>query len=113
MNATKIAALINATHAAYFGLRVVDETAEEGDQIAPSRVWVDGEVTDDVLDGASAIHIDAEHGSLEENIAEALARTGIYCGQYILVIAGNAMSYGEDDGEIIIRDAECLACWTR
>jgi len=91
MNATKIAEIINANQSAYFGLRVVDEPAEIGEQLAPSFVWVDGEITENELNGTCAIKIDAENGDIDENIAEALNRAGIYYGKHILVIAGNAM----------------------
>lgn len=65
-----------------------------------SHVWVDGEETDDELDGVCAI-------SLSFPGWEHLA--SMYCGAHVALIAGDVAGYGDDAGEIILSDAEVIA----
>ena len=80
----------------YIGVRVQENEFVKGEILNNSFVWVDGEMTDEELDGICAVKLeDAELASG-------------YFGDHIAIIGGNSMEYGQDLGEIIIRDAEVL-----
>lgn len=79
----------------YYGLRMHDGETSIGEILPNSFVWIDGDWTEEELDGTCAV-------DLRNQKAEQLCST--YFGNAI-VIAGNSASYGEDDGEIIICDA--------
>ena len=85
------------------GVRVVDadQAPADGEVLEPSYVWVDGERTDEQLDGTCA---------LSTRAAAALARK--YAGR-VVVVVGSEQSpmWGEDEGEMILRDAVALAAW--
>lgn len=78
------------------GVRVQENEFTEGEILDNSFVWIDGEMTDEELDGTCAVKLeDAE-----------LAKG--YFGEHVAIIVGESFTYGEDLGEIIIRDAEVL-----
>lgn len=80
----------------YIGIRVSEKAFSKGEILDNSFVWVDGEITDEELDGTCAIMLsDAE-----------LANS--YFGDHVAIIGSDSMSYGQDLGEIILRDAEVL-----
>ena len=80
----------------YIGVRVQENEFVKGEILDNSFVWVDGEITDKELDGTCAVKLeDAE-----------LAKG--YFGDHVAIIGGDYMEYGQDLGEIIIRDAEVL-----
>ena len=54
------------------------------------------------LEGTCAIKVD------EDSIARSLESVKIYSGNHLYLIAGNAVKYGYDEDEIIIKDAEVL-----
>lgn len=87
---------------AYIGIRVQEETygLKVGDKVIHnSRVWVDGEETEEELDGVSATMYSAMDHTDNE-----------YMGRYILILGDNKMSgYGEDEGEIILSYPTVLA----
>jgi hypothetical protein len=94
-----------------YGLRVLphDDAADVGDTLAPSFVWIDGEQTDEQLNGTSSVGCDAD------TVARALAiieRNG-YSGSRIALIVGDRAESGEDEGERVIRDAQVLAIISR
>lgn len=99
------AEIIAADEYEYYGVRWVDEADKVavGDIAPVSRVWVDGEPTDDVFDGACAVHV-RQSGDL----AAILAGGVVYMGRPIL-LGSMEMTYGDDNGEIIMRDARVLA----
>lgn len=80
----------------YCAVRVCPEMVEAGQVLQPSFVWVDGDITDEQLDGTCGIDIDS-HPACG------------YMGECIAVIAGNEVSWGEDVGEIIIKNAEVIS----
>lgn len=80
----------------YIGIRVSDNEFEEGEILDNSFVWVDGEITDEELDGTCAIMLK------DANLANA------YHGSHVAIIGSDSMEYGQDLGEIILRDAEVL-----
>lgn len=76
------------------GVRVQENEFAEGGILDNSFVWIDGEMTDEELDGTCAVKLeDAE-----------LAKG--YFGDHVAIIVGDSYSYGQDLGEIIIRNAE-------
>lgn len=85
----------------YAGIRVQEETygLSVGDTVTHnSKVWIDGDETDEELDGVCAMNInalDAIHGA--------------YFGRCVLILGSNSADYGEDAGEIIMQDAKVLA----
>ncbi|MDO4275860.1 MAG: hypothetical protein Q4D16_19505 [Eubacteriales bacterium] len=80
----------------FIGVRVQENEFVQGEILDYSYIWVDGECTSEELDGTCAIRLE-----------DAELANGYY-GQHIAIIAGNYGEYGQDLGEIIIRDAEVL-----
>lgn len=75
------------------GIRVQEVPFELGEMSHRSHVCVDGEETEEELDGVCAQDV------------ETLGRyQNQYYGNHIAIVAGNEYSYGEDPGELIIRD---------
>lgn len=76
----------------YVGVRVQEQEFEVGEINHLSHIWDNGDDTGVELDGICACKID---------------RLGVnnYFGDHVAIICGNDAEYGEDDGEIIIRDA--------
>lgn len=80
----------------YIGVRVQDNEFTEGEILDSSFVWVDGEMTDEELGGTCAVKLE-----------DAELANG-YFGEHVAIIGSNSMEYGQDLGEIILRDAEVL-----
>lgn len=101
-----------------FGLRCLtvyrDDVAAPivGDILPASSVWIDGNPTDDDLGGTSAIQIWSESGN-DITLDRAAKMLGDYWGRYVVVIGGEQGQYGQDDGEIIVRNATVLAVFDR
>lgn len=57
------------------------------------------------LDGACAVKFDPDD---ENSIRAALETVKMYSGKNLYIIAGDLAEYGNDDGEIIIREAEVV-----
>lgn len=105
MKAQEIIDIMNENGYAYYGIRVDDNVNYKvGDYTANSRVWVDGEVTEEELDGTSCVGF-----QYEDEIESALEIANSYFGNCVYVIAGNDMEYGEDSGEYVIKDAVVIA----
>ena len=77
-----------------------DYNIKPGEYCRPSQRWEDGECTDEVLDGTSAIDARMLLGYKG-------APTSYY-GDRILVITGSDQVRGEDDCEVVINDAIVL-----
>lgn len=84
-----------------FGIRIQEQPFELRAIDHNSMVWVDGEETDEELDGVCAIDLNAPEA------AESLNGNG-YFGSHIALIASNSYEYGFDAGEVILKDAEVL-----
>jgi len=86
---------------AYIGIRVQEEAygAKVGEAVDHcSKVWIDGDETDEELDGVCAMN------------ASQLGCVGCeYFGNVVLVLGADRVDYGEDAGEIIMQDATILA----
>lgn len=86
----------------YIGVRTQDEAFEaEGQPVEhESKIWVDGEETDEALGGLCVTHwaspMIAAHC---EDAGDAQ-----YIGAHLAIIVGDHATYGEDEGEIIITD---------
>lgn len=78
------------------GIRVQDSEFVEGQILDNSFVWVDGEPTDEELDGTCALTL--EDADLIQD----------YFGEHVAIIGGDFGEYGQDEGELIIKDAEVL-----
>ena len=99
--------LIESSDEEYFGIRAADELLPIG-SIAPcSHRWDDGEWTDDMLTGASAIAVSQD---LSE-ISEALQMLRTYGGDYIYLLGSTFAEGGEDVGEIVMKNAVVLGRW--
>ena len=79
-------------------IRVQDVPFSIGPMDHCSHVWVDGEETEDLLDGICA-----------QDIATIDQYHNNYFGSHIALVAGNDYTYGEDYGEVIISDAVVIA----
>lgn len=120
-DAREILAFIQEGEYEVYGLRVMTIVADEdeargapavGSILANSRVWDDGEMTEEELDGTCAYHMprDAEEVHEIENAIERFQREGYY-GKYVVLIGGFYYEGGEDYNEVVIRDAKVLAVW--
>lgn len=79
----------------FVGVRVQEQDFELGTIEHLSHVWDNGDDTGVELDGICVCSLD---------------RMGVnnYFGDHVAIICGNEAEYGEDDGELIIRDAEVV-----
>lgn len=112
----------------YFGLRADDMEYQIGDICNNSHQLFQDPIFDDFgsllypavddpenpyygyydageLDGTCAIKFDPED---ESSIMNALETMKMYSGMNLYIIAGDSVEYGNDDGEIIIREAEVI-----
>jgi len=85
----------------YIGVRVIGKEydnydSEIGDIVPCSYNWSDGEQTEERLDGTSCISIDAQLPNSDYKG---------YLGNRIWIIGGYEMDKGQDEGEMIIKDA--------
>ena len=80
----------------YIGIRVSENEFTKGEILDNSFVWIDGEMTEEELDGTCAIMLK------DANLANS------YFGDHVAIIGSDSMEYGQDLGEIILRDAEVL-----
>lgn len=80
----------------YIGVRVQENEFKVGEILDNSFVWVDGEMTDEELDGTCAVKLE------DAQLANS------YFGNHVAIIGSDSMEYGQDLGEIILRDAEVL-----
>lgn len=77
-------------------IRVQEVPFELGEMDHQSSVWVDGDETDEQLDGISTLSVKYAQNA------------EFYFGDHLAIVAGNEYSYGQDAGEVIIRDPVVL-----
>jgi hypothetical protein len=79
----------------FVGVRVQEQEFELGTIEHLSHLWDNGDDTSVEFDGICVCSLD---------------RLGAnnYFGNHVAIICGNEAEYGEDDGELIIRDAEVV-----
>jgi hypothetical protein len=89
----------------YIGIRCEDGVSYNvGDHANESRVWIDGEATEDTVGGTSCIGINRS-----DDVDAAMDMIANYFGDRLYLVAGDSFEYGEDEGEYIIRDAVVVA----
>lgn len=97
-----------------FGIRVMDSEIQEGgrlavgDEVPASYRWDDGDWTEDRLSGASTILVRSA-----SDIPRAVRAASDYWGDQLTLIAGESREIGQDEGEIIIRNAIVIASVNR
>lgn len=100
-----------------FGLRIVrdEEPIKAGTLLDHSRSWWDDVEARGDLPGTCAIKIDwnGNPDYLAEAAESALNLVSHYFGDQLLLITGDGFMTGEDNGEVIYRDAEVIASWNR
>ena len=85
----------------YYGLRKAtehDEEIMERGYLDCSFDWIDGEQTDEELNGTCAVSVN-EYCNLEERLEQVKKD---YCGTTILLIADKYCEYGNDENEVIL-----------
>lgn len=124
MNKAEIANIILKGEYTIYGLRHLtsDESYEIGEELRNSYDW-DYENDQSTyntnepveLPGACAIHIHAEYMDEVEEVMDeidrALRASSIYGGDRIALIAGDYYEYGNDEDEVIIRNADFLGLY--
>jgi len=103
----KFAAIIEAAEFDHYGVRAHRSSAVIGKTLGNSKVWVDGEATDEELNGISTIKVKST-ADLDKAIGTLQA---MYCwdNETIVLVGGFTGSWGEDAGEFVIEDNICLA----
>lgn len=97
----------------HIGIRFADEEYKMGDDVENSHNWVDGNWTEEELNGASAVNV-AEAWSyddlneLKETAIERLNEAARYPYDHAYLVAGTSNDYGEDVNESVIRNAEVI-----
>ena len=82
----------------YIGIRVQEDEFSLGELDHNSRVWVDGEITEEELCGVCALDI----RKFDETVKNC------YFGDHMALIASDSAMMGGDDYEIIIENAEVI-----
>lgn len=98
------------------GLRGMDEPAEIGEVLPPSRVWADNEPTEHLLNGTSAVRVILhERGADDPDAAvdAAIRLAAAYPYEHWVVIGSTHYSYGEDEGEVVMVDPVVVAALPR
>ena len=88
-----------------------DYDIQPGEYCRPSYRWEDGECTDEVLDGTSAIDarmLSTRPIGLRRMLLGYRGAPTSYYGDRVLVITGSDQVRGEDDCEVVINDAIVL-----
>lgn len=104
---TNFRTIIEAGEFEHYGVRAHRADAIVGSSLGNSRIWIDGECTDDELRGVSTLKVTAEN---VDAMIDALADAGyVFGGAKVVLVGGYEGQWGEDEGEFIIRDNVCLA----
>lgn len=83
------------------GIRIQEQPFELGELDHVSHIWVDGEDTGEELNGISVVNINS-------SVANDMFCGRGYFGDHIALIGGDLDEYGEDSGEVILKNAEVL-----
>ena len=103
----KFATILEAAEYEHFGVRAHRTDATVGVSLGNSKVWIDGVVTDDELNGISTIKVKTTTDL--EAVVSRLQREYCWSDERIVLVGGNTGEWGEDAGEYIISDNVCLA----
>lgn len=115
MNVQTIKNIIEQEEYAKYGLRgmmnnpITNERViiSIGDIVDNSYEWEDGEPTQEELNGTSAVEVTAD---TIDNAMELVDAYTWNCSQ-VALIASEYSEYGNDESEIIMKDAIVLAVW--
>lgn len=88
---------------AVVAIRTQEVAFDLGEISHNSKVWDNGDETDEELDGISATNINSR--MVKMHSSEYDSHSGYYYGKHMAIIIGNRYEMGEDDGEVIIQDA--------
>lgn len=88
----------------YVAVRTQEESFALGEIEHRSNVWVDGDETEEELDGLSATSV--KSASVKMHASDHGA--AYYFGENVAIVCGNECEYGEDEGELIIEDPVCV-----
>lgn len=128
MTAAEIKRICEESDFSYFGIRADDMEYQIGDICNNSHQLFQDPIFDDFgnllypavedpespyygyydageLDGTCAVKFNPDS---EEDIQDALEVAKMYSGKNLYIIAGDSIEHGNDDGEIIIREAEVI-----
>lgn len=95
-----------------WGLRVIphDHEVDVDAELPPSNRWEGGEMTDEELDGTSAIGI---RGAGDIGRAIKILNAAGYQGAQVALVRGESQGSGEDPGEVVLRDAVVVRVWQK
>nr|DAP79036.1 MAG TPA: hypothetical protein [Caudoviricetes sp.] len=106
---------------AFYGIRATTEEHLAGEELSNSFVWIDGEKTEEELDGISTMGI---KDLTEEAVIRAIKCLGrdaceyfgvkanvfhSYVGQNFVLIKGDSATAGDDNGEWVIKNPVVVA----
>lgn len=77
----------------FVGIRIQEEEFELGEISHVSKVWIDGEETDEELNGVCVVDI------------REIENADSYFGSHAAIICSDSATRGEDLGELILEDA--------
>ena len=89
------------------GVRTQDIPFKLGEMNHESFVWIDGVRTDELLEGVCTTDVMSDEIIMhtgDRAFGRHLRSIGRYYGDYVALIGGNSFEYGEDCGELIIKD---------
>lgn len=98
----------------YVGLRSDNKKYRAGDYLPDSRIWDDGWVTEETLSGTSVIGLMDGYTHRYKDVTRKQAEQAMkliagYPWKYVYLVAGESMSWGEDQEEWVLRDARVIA----
>lgn len=98
----------------YVGLRSDNKKYRAGDYLPDSRVWDDGWVTEETLSGTSVIGLMDGYTRGYKDVTRKQAEQAVkliagYPWKYVYLVAGESMSWGEDQEEWVLRSARVIA----
>jgi hypothetical protein len=111
MNSIEINKLAELSGYAYIGIRAMTggEVVGEGDELSKSFVWIDGERTNERLEGTCAVNCGFDGFDSLDRLSEALKIVKAYDGQVVLVGTNTETYEGNDVGEIVMPNAVVIA----
>ena len=81
-----------------------------GDILEPSFVWDDNELTNEMLEGTSTLIVKRGDAKSIQNAVKLLNQ---YAGRDVILAAGEDALFGQDEGELILKNAKVLNIWKR
>lgn len=102
--AATIAGFLARSPATHHGVRIVSDASEavQGNVLAPSRRWDDGNVTDETLPGTSVLYLDGDLDA--DGVRRVLNLARSYTGTHLLLVAARSQADGacDDEGERLL-----------